>query len=228
MKIYPVFTMPVSLALMFLLITTGCKKSEDTGLENDPNAVIIREGGDDKWAPNTEINIGIMDGSSDWSAYPASELDVLAWTVQGAPVAMRPVIRFSALPCCGNSIPPKAAYLSLYSHPDPKNGSRAEPNVGSNNAFFIRRVTEDWTPETTTWFNQPSTTTSGQVLVPHTDASSEDLIKIDVTQIIRDIYTNGNYGIMLQLQYEDYYNSRIFCHSAYPDINKRPALTMIF
>lgn len=231
MKSYPIFNMSVILAVTLPLFITSCKKnvsSESTTTEH--KTIVLRAEPTTETAANIELNLGLLNGNTNWTANPASELDCLAWTVSSQPAVMRPLMRFAALPCCGGSTPPTAAYLTLFSDPTPGNGDRVHANSGTNNAFYIRRVTSswEWKTNTTTWFNQPPTTTTGQVLIPHTSAASQDLVNIDVTQIIKDIYVNGNYGIMLQLQNETKYNSRIFCHSAYSDASKRPYLTIVF
>lgn len=230
MRSYPILNMPVILAIAVPLFITSCKKDVKSAPPAEHETIVLRAEPTTENAANTELNVGVLNGNTNWTANPASELDCLAWTVSGAPVVLRPLMRFAALPCCGGATPPTAAYLTLFSHPAPANGDRVHPNSGSNNAFYIRRVTSpwSWTTNTTTWFNQPPTTTAGQVLVPHTNASSQDLVNIDVTQIIKDIYVNGNYGIIMQLQNENRYTSRIFCHSAYSDVSKRPYLTLIF
>ncbi|MFL5747538.1 MAG: DNRLRE domain-containing protein [Niastella sp.] len=233
MKSYPILNMPVILAITLPLIIISCKKDVKSAPPAEKAAhktIVLRAEPTTETAANIELNVGVLNRNTNWSANPAQELDCLAWTVSGDPTVLRPLMRFSALPCCGSSTPPTSAYLTLFSHPAPGNGDRVHANYGTNNAFYIRRVTSPWSWKTdsTTWFNQPPTTTAGQVLIPHTNAQFLDLIHIDVTQIIRDIYINGNYGIMMQLQNENYYNSRIFCHSAYPDVNKRPYLTIVF
>jgi len=234
MKSYPFLVMPVLLAIMLPLIITSCKKEAKPDLQNksvitgtpEHKTVVLWADENALRASNTEINLGIRNGNTNASVYPVSELDVFAWTVQGQPVTMRSLIKFYGIPSLGT--PPTAAYLTLFSHPDPSNGDQIHANYGTNNAFYIRRVTNTWTPTTTTWFNQPATTTVGQVLVPHTNDGYRDLLQINVTQIVRDCFTSGNYGFLLQLQNESTYNSRIFRHSADADFSKRPYLTLVF
>jgi hypothetical protein len=173
------------------------------------------------------MSLGNYNGS-DYSLYPTLELNANAWTIYGDPVVMRSLIKFSGLAAGCGQRPPKAAYLTLYSSPTPGNGDLLNANAGPNNAIYIRRVTDNWVPTSTNWFNQPATTGQGEVSIPHTDSPFLDLINIDVTQMAKDMYTSGNYGFMIQLQNEEYWNSRMFCSGSYPDASKRPRLTIVF
>jgi hypothetical protein len=223
MKHYP-FRMAVLVAIVICALTSGCKKDVRAVVANSSashsNVKVL-------YALNTEENLGVLNGVN-VSSYPTTELDALAWTSGGNPLYLRGLFQFNAIPGGGGQTPPTSAYLTLYSNPTPSNGDLVHANSGTNNAFYIRRVVASWDPNTTTWFNQPATTTSGQVLIPTTSSSSLDLVNIDVTQMVRDMYTTGNYGFMIQLQNETYYNSRMFCSSSYSDVSKRPQLTINF
>lgn len=85
----------------------------------------------------------------------------------------------------------------------------------------------DWSPATTTWFNQPSGLTNNQVLIPSTPLPYLDL-DIDVTaQVASMVNQNINFGFLLKQQTEEIYTSRMFVAShnpAYPD--KHPKLVV--
>ncbi|MCF6403098.1 DNRLRE domain-containing protein [Chitinophaga filiformis] len=235
MKPYFSVRMLVLPALVLCLIVTSCKKENDpivkenltntTGTEH--RTVVLQADGRIMASPNVEMSLGDYSGS-DYSLYPTQELNAIAWTINGLPVTMRSMFKFSGIPSGGGQEPPIAAYLTLYSSPTPGNGNLVTPNAGWDNSFYIRRVTDNWIPTSTNWFNQPATTSQGEVFIPHTDSPVLDLVNIDVTQMVQDMYTSGNFGFMIQLQGEYYYNSRIFCSSNYPDASKRPRLTIVF
>ena len=235
MKPYFSLRMLVLPAFVLCLIATSCTKESNPGINNDlatatgtkHRTVVLQADAGILAAPNVEMSLGNYNGA-DYSVYPIQELNAISWTINSSPVNMRGLFKFSSLPAGGGQIPPVAAYLTLYSSPTPGNGDLVHANTGSNNAFFIRRVTNDWVPTSTNWFNQPATTSQGQVSIPHTSSPFLDLINIDVTQMVRDIYISGNYGFMIQLQSENYWNSRIFCSSTHPDVSKRPRLTIVF
>jgi hypothetical protein len=218
MKSFSLLKTSLFLALLSPMVITSCSKSTKTD--------------DATTSTNIEFNLGIRNGTTDITTQTQSvkELDLCAWTVSGDPVTLRSMLRFAQLPSTGGKeTAPTKAYLTLYSHPKPANGDQTNANYGTNNSFTIRRVSSYWDPSgIPTWAAQPTTTTVGQVVVPHTDLGQLDLISIDVTQIVKDIYANGNNGILLQLRDETYYSSRIFCSTAHADANKRPKLTLVF
>ncbi len=236
MKPYYSLRMLLLPAVALCLIITSCKKESSPKIETDPatatstgteHRTVVLQADGRLASPNVEMRVGDLSGS-DYSLYPTQELIALSWTINGSPVNMRSMFKFSGIPSGGGQIPPEEAYLTLYSNPTPGNGDLVHANAGPNNAFVIRGVTSSWVPTSTNWFNQPTTTSLGEVSIAHTDSPFLDLINIDVTQLVREMYTTGNYGFMIQLQNEDYWNSRNFCSSSYPDASKRPRLTIVF
>jgi hypothetical protein len=157
----------------------------------------------------------------------ATEIDASAWTISGVTVYLRGLVKFDL-----SSIPANAtivsAKLSLYSNPTPLNGDLVHANSGTDNSMFIRRVTNSWDPQTANWSNQPSTTPTDQVSIPHTSQPFLDLIDIDVKNLVVAMKTSGNYGFMIMLQNEVIYNIRDFCSSTYSDASKHPKLVITY
>jgi len=157
----------------------------------------------------------------------APELDAATWTAGGDVVYVRGLLEFDL-----SNIPANAtiltAKLSLYSNPTPLNGDLVNANSGTDNSMFIRRVISDWVPSTTNWLNQPATTTSDQVSIPHTSQAVLDLEDIDVKNLVAAMQNGGNYGFMLMLQNEVAYNIRDFCSSTYSDATKHPKLVITY
>lgn len=234
MKPYFSLRLLVLPAFVLCMIATGCKKESDPSINTEATrsgtehrTIVLQADASRLASPNVEMSLGDLSGS-DYSLFPTLALNAISWTINGNPVNMRGLFKFSGIPSGGGQIPPEQAYLTLYSDPTPGNGDLVHANAGWNNAMYIRRVVNNWDPTSTNWYNQPATTSDGEVSIPHTDSPFLDLINIDVTQIVREMYTSGNYGFMIQLQNEDYWNSRIFCSSNYPDVSKRPRLTIVF
>ena len=157
----------------------------------------------------------------------ATEIDASAWTINGVTVYLRGLFKFdlSSIPASATIL---SAKLSLYSNPVPLNGDLVHANSGPDNSMFIRRITSSWTPPTTTWSNQPPTTATNQVSIPHTSQSFLDLIDADVKNLVVDMQNSGNYGFMIMLQNEVIYNIRDFCSSTYPDATKHPKLVITY
>jgi len=172
-----------------------------------------------------EINLAVI-GSTDGSSHNI-DLDAGAWTTGGAPTYLRGAFKFdlSGIPAGATII---SAKLSLYSIPDPTNGDGINANSGTNNAMYIRRITSNWSGNTVTWQTQPATTTTDQLLIPHTNQSFLDLTDLDVKNLVDAMHTSGNYGLMMILQNETAYTIRQFCSSNHSNAAKHPKLVIVY
>ena len=157
----------------------------------------------------------------------ATELVAATWTTGGQTVYVRGAFGFdlSSIPSNSTII---SASLTLYSNPAPLNGSLTVPNEGPANAMLIRRITNSWNPASTYWLNQPSTTATDQVIIPHTSQPSLDLVDVDVKNMVATMVSTGNYGFMIQLQNEVIYNMRNFCSSTHVQTAKHPKLVVVY
>lgn len=175
--------------------------------------------------PN-EVTIWGNNSGAEQSDPNAVELGAVAWTA-GDQVGMRSAFAFDF-----SSIPSNAkitsALLTLYSNHNPLNGDHINANSGTNNSMYIQRNTTAWTAQTVKWTNQPSTTTTNQVSIPHTSQSFLDLVDVDVKKLVEDMLTNGNYGFNIRLQNEAIYNSRIFYSSKSSVTQKFPKLVIVY
>jgi hypothetical protein len=157
----------------------------------------------------------------------AAELVAATWTTGGQTIYVRGAFGFdlSSIPSNSTII---SARLTLYSNPTPQNGSLTVPNEGPANAMLIRRITNSWDPLSTFWLNQPSTTSTDQVVIPHTSQSSLDLVDVDVKNMVATMVSSGNYGFKIQLQNEVIYNMRNFCSSTHAQTSKHPKLVVVY
>jgi hypothetical protein len=106
------------------------------------------------------------------------------------------------------------------------NGDLVHANSGTNNTMLLQRVTSDWN-SSTKWQTQPSTDASTQIVVPHTDQPFLNLL-IDVTSQVQTMVKTNNYGWMIKLQNEVYYNIRIFASNKNDDPTKWPKLEVVY
>jgi hypothetical protein len=140
------------------------------------------------------------------------EISIDTWTSSNQPWTLRDIFKFDL-----STIPANAkitsANLYLYSNPQPLTGNLVNANFGTSNSLVLQQVTQSWSTSTISWFNQPSTTTTNQIIIPSTTQSILDL-NLDVTGIVSSMVSNNaNYGFLLKLQTEVTYNSRIFISS---------------
>lgn len=157
----------------------------------------------------------------------APEIVAATWTSGSEVVYVRGLLKFDL-----SSIPSNAkiisAYLSLYSNPNSLNGNGVDANSGTDNSMLIRRVTNTWIGAETFWANQPSSTSTDQIIIPHTNQKTLDLINIDVKNLISSMKSSGNYGFLIRLQNEFIYNMRNFCSSRNSNTSKRPKLVVTY
>ena len=176
---------------------------------------------------NGEYELVYWNGQNQ-SGTPSNSLDADWWTGQGYPYWFRFMVKFDLSSIPANAII-KSANLYLYSHPNPSTGNFIDANFGTTNALLVQQVSSNWSPSTTTWFNQPAGISSNQVVVPQAPQGQLD-INIDVTsQVASMVSTNANYGWLFKLQTEQIYNCRIFVSSFnanYPD--KHPKLVITY
>lgn len=178
--------------------------------------------------PANNIYEGHVDSySNSWNGGD-TQFDITAWTANGSPENQRICLKFdlSALPL--NAII-DTAILYLYAMPNPHGGNGVDANYGSANAGFIQRITSTW-PTTVppyTWYSQPSTTLLNQVIIPQSTSSFSNTV-VDVSDLVKDMQTNGNNGFFMKLQNESTYNIRQFVTSFNNDITKHPKLIIYY
>jgi len=172
-----------------------------------------------------EVHLGFWNG--DYTNHADVELAGCAWTSGGTPLTTRGLFKFDL-----SSIPANAtiltARLSLYSMPTPFLGNLIDANFGTSNAFYVERVTANWTPGVVTWQTQPGTDFGSQVTIPHTNLPFLDLVDIDVKNLVIPMATVANYGFKIRLQNEVIYNIRLFSSSRFSDASKRPKLVITY
>ncbi|MGN6641118.1 MAG: DNRLRE domain-containing protein [Mucilaginibacter sp.] len=165
--------------------------------------------------------------NQDISNKTSIEEPLAAWTVDGAALTNRNLLKFDL-----SSIPANSTILSanlyLYSDTIPKNGDLIHANYGNDDSFVIQQVASSWDPATVNWFNQPDGLTSNQVVVPNTTQPFLN-VNVDVKTLVAAMVNNNeNYGFKLSLVNEVEYTSRIFCSSYYSDASRHPRLIVTY
>lgn len=150
-----------------------------------------------------------------------------AWTYGGNLSIIRGLIDFDL-----SSIPFSAkitnATLKLYHYSSTSNIGHS--TLSGSNDSWLRRITSSWDEGTVTWNNQPSYTTQNEVHLPATTNDTMNYPNIDVTNLIKDIWSNpsSSYGMMLMLNNESNYRSMLFGSRDCPDQSKIPLLEICY
>lgn len=151
------------------------------------------------------------------------EVDIGTWTINGTTTSWRSYIKFdqSQLPVNATIV---SATLYLYSMPVPHVTTNAQ--AGPANAFFIERITTNWSP-ILNWNNLPPTNAVNRVTIPQSISANENAV-INVTTILQDMQVNGNYGFALRLVNEAVYNFRQYASSAHSNAALHPKLVITY
>jgi hypothetical protein len=146
----------------------------------------------------------------------------VAWTA-GGPFVHRSMIKFdlTGLPANANIT---SAKLSLYHNPN----STTTPTHSGSNKSILQRITSSWDESTVSWMTKPTSTNTNEVSLAASTSGTQDYLDIDVTQLVKDMITNTNYGIMIMLETESPYAALNFCSSDHPTAAKRPKMVISY
>ncbi|OQP57970.1 DNRLRE domain-containing protein [Niastella populi] len=132
-----------------------------------------------------------------------------------------------------SSVPANAtvvsAKLHLFAKTNAINGYYGSPTYGSANTALLQKVTTSWTVANTGWLNQPAATTTNQKTLPQSTSQAQNYV-VDVTDFVQSWVgqPNTNYGMLLRLQNESYYNSMIFNSGQATDSTLQPRLEICY
>lgn len=155
-------------------------------------------------------------------------LNVFTWTCSSALCHMQSCLNFDL-----SSIPSTATIDSadLYLYADvPDAAIAGQPMYGTDNAAWIRRVTQSWNENTVTWNNQPAVTTQNEATIPQSVTTAQDYV-IDVTALLQDMINNPStsFGFMLSEKNQTtWYNGLVFVSNNNPDTARAPKLVITY
>lgn len=154
------------------------------------------------------------------------ELEIGTWTINGTVTSWRSFVKFDQ-----SQVPSNATILSatlyLSSTPNPIAGNLKDAQYGPANAFYVERITANWNPAAFTWATHPTSTSLNRVSVPQSASTTENCT-IDVTTLVRDMQTNGNFGFAFRLQNESIYNMRQYASSFHSNAALHPKLVITY
>ncbi|GEO11220.1 hypothetical protein SAE01_37160 [Segetibacter aerophilus] len=176
--------------------------------------------------PSNNLNEGHVDSYNLIGGAGDTELEIGSWTINGTPTNWRSFLKFdqSQIPATATIV---SATLYLYSMPDPKVVTGGQAQLGTANGFFVERITAPWSASNLKWNSMPGITSTNRVAISQSTTASED-VSINVTSIVQDMQTNGNYGFAFRLQNESFYNMRQFASSFHSSALLHPKLVITF
>jgi hypothetical protein len=156
-----------------------------------------------------------------------TQMAIQAWTALGNSLITREIIKFD-YSSLGSGITIDSAKLFLYATDNPVGGNTVDAHYGNNNACSIQRITSSWSlPCPYSWNNLPSVTTVNEAIIPQSLSSTDDN-EIVITNLVKDMLTNGNNGFQIKLQNEVTYNIRQYVSSYSSNTLKRPKLIIYY
>jgi hypothetical protein len=150
-----------------------------------------------------------------------------AWTINGTPVTWRSVFKFN-LQCIPSNAIVSSAYLSLFWADTNGLSNGPHQSLTSSDESVLQRVTSQWTENSVNWDNQPSSTTTDEVILPQSITGTDDYLNNDVTAMVQQMVSGTNDGFMLKLTNETFYAQMIFASGDNPHPGKRPVLTVTY
>ena len=159
------------------------------------------------------------------------ELGAAAWTCNagGYPTCnIRGLFRYDVSSIPANAVV-TSAKLYLYAKTNNINGYYGSPTYGSANTSFLQKVMAQWNMAGTGWANQPATTTTSQKTLPQSTSMAQNYV-VDITDFVQSWVNkpDSNYGMLLRLQTESYYNSLIFNSGQATDTTLQPKLEICY
>lgn len=176
---------------------------------------------------NGDSDVALDDGDCTTNYQIWHEFVALCWTSGGTPIIDRSLIKFDLF-----QIPSNAtiinANLKLHKHPNPVSANGIPFN--GDCSFYVQRVQESWSPNTTNWCNQPTSAISDQILVPCQSFINLDSLNIDVTSMIDSMLLSpqNNNGFMIKMKTESPYCSATFASQNFSDQNLHPKLNICY
>jgi len=168
----------------------------------------------------------IVDDAPNASQPAVTELNALAWT-HGNPYLQRSLFKFNLSSIPANAIV-QSATLYLYYNPNTTNVGTHSQTSGSNSAI-LQRITSNWNKNTVCWNNQPTYSTSNQVILPASSTPTQDYV-INVSSMVQEMISNPttSFGFMLKLQTEQFYRCLVFASCNHTNSALRPKLNVVY
>lgn len=216
------------LACIFILPITLFSQTGSPGGTGTANQICVTLKGNKTDGKYTQAHL--VDYQLTVSDTTQPEIAAAAWTCNalGFPTCnYRAILRFDVSQIPSNAII-TSARLYLYAKQNNIIGNPGSPTFGTQNTAILQKVVAPWNLATIAWGNQPGTTVAGQVSLSQSNSTVQDY-QVDIPSFVQDWVQSpaSNFGMMLKLQQEIFYNSLIF-HSGSSPENVQPKLEICY
>lgn len=168
-----------------------------------------------------------------------AETLVSVWTYNGIGCGVgyiRYMVKFAgvdSIPAGATILSAKLSFYGVSSSPIAPQGNSNYPgspyNTFGTNEILVKRITSSWDEATVTWNTQPASTSTNQVIIPaSTSRWNYDAIDLNVTGMVQQMVSSGNYGFILQMQTEQEYRNMNFYSGDATIADKRPKLVVTY
>lgn len=150
-----------------------------------------------------------------------------AWTNQGANSEGKGLIQFDLTSIPANSVI-ISAELTLFFNPTDGDGQHSL--LTNSNQSHLQRITSSWDEMSVTWTNQPSITTTNQVLLAESASTTQDYPDINVSSLVQDMVNDqsGSHGFLLTGVSDQEYYRLTFASSDHLDASLHPKLVIVY
>lgn len=129
------------------------------------------------------------------------------------------------------TIPANATIISAYLNLHALGASGSLPgHSGTNNSAYLERVTQNWSENTITWNNQPTSTAVNHVTLNQSTSATQNYLNISVTNLVQDMVNNSStsFGFKLKLITEAVTNSLLFASKDNSNTSLAPTLVVTY
>jgi len=205
----------------------GCHDSVNQVVDFNPNTVCVTFQNGATKPTGASISSNYANINFDFTSY--YEFFDAHWTNGGSPTESRSLMRFDFSQIPAGSVIVSAG-LNLYTDTASNQGYVNQPTYGSDNASNLLVVTSPWDPATVTWSTQPTFSTTNEVLLAQSTNANESYLNIDISAMVQAWVANPatNYGMMLKMIDQNYYNDMLFCSPSNAATYRWPKLEVCF
>jgi hypothetical protein len=214
-------------SLLFLLVTVStsfCSASFAQNLQQYTQFSVVVK------ADSTARSALLSDLMPGKSGYDSPIIGTASWTDNNNKLQCRSLLSFNYGVLSRIFKPEQIAKAQLVLVPLQVTNDIAGPEKKSYK-FLVQRITEPWEDTSVTWLNQPKTDKADEVYKVVQKRKKDNYVKIDVTDIVRNMFRFSNNGFKFgqnEISSENSPYSNWFASAKNDNENARPLLIITF